>query len=182
MLRNMVVTFFRCVDCASHHAYFLTSVLDTAWAVNRFLLYKRIALCRFFRVDTENMGRVEILDRILTGLVVAISSLVLLDWMSIKMGKAMTGLFAFGSAGTLALTLASRDLVTQLLSGLFLIFSDKMYVSRSFLLIITIFDLATDSFLLLSGTSEITSSLEMGRQEKLSKLAGWRHNCEVPTT
>jgi small-conductance mechanosensitive channel len=84
-----------------------------------------------FRVDEENMGRIEIVDRLLNGIIGGISALVVLDWMDIKMNNAMTGLFAFGSAGTLAVTLASQGLVTQLLSGIFLMFSDKMYVGDS---------------------------------------------------
>jgi small-conductance mechanosensitive channel len=41
------------------------------------------------------------------------------------------GIFAFGSVGTLAFTLASKDLVTQFVSGFFLSASDKMYVGDS---------------------------------------------------
>jgi small-conductance mechanosensitive channel len=104
---------------------------DSAWAVQRLLRYKTLALCRLFRVDEENMGRIEIVDRLLNGIIGGISALVVLDWMDIKMNNAMTGLFAFGSAGTLAVTLASQGLVTQLLSGIFLMFSDKMYVGDS---------------------------------------------------
>ena len=101
---------------------------DTAWFVERTLLYKRMFLCRFFKVDDESMGRVEILNRILNVVIVVMSALLFMDYMSIKMNKAMTGLFAFGSAGTLAVTLASQGLVTQLLSGVFLIASNRMYV------------------------------------------------------
>jgi small-conductance mechanosensitive channel len=106
-------------------------VTDSAWGVQRLLRYKTLALCRLFRVDEENMGRIEIVDRLLNGIIGGISALVVLDWMDIKMNNAMTGLFAFGSAGTLAVTLASQGLVTQLLSGIFLMFSDKMYVGDS---------------------------------------------------
>lgn len=74
------------------------------------------------------MGKAELINRFLDVIITSISSLFVLDWMSVKMGKAMTGLFAFGSAGTLALTLASQGLVTQLLSGLVLIFGNKMCV------------------------------------------------------
>lgn len=40
----------------------------------------------------------------------------------------MKGVFAFGSVGTLAFTLASQGVIRQFISGLLLIFSDKMYV------------------------------------------------------
>jgi small-conductance mechanosensitive channel len=99
--------------------------------VQRFLLYKKLALCRYFQVDDDNMGRVELVNHVLNGAIVSITTLLFLDWMSIEMNKALTGLVAFGSAGTLAFTLASKDLVTQLLSGFFLIFGNKMYVGDS---------------------------------------------------
>jgi small-conductance mechanosensitive channel len=38
------------------------------------------------------------------------------------------GVFAFGSVGTLAFTFASQGLLTQFMSGVFLILSNKMYV------------------------------------------------------
>jgi small-conductance mechanosensitive channel len=77
------------------------------------------------------MGRVELINHLLNGAIVSITTLLFLDWMSVEMNKALTGLVAFGSAGTLAFTLASKDLVTQLLSGFFLIFGNKMYVGDS---------------------------------------------------
>jgi hypothetical protein len=85
----------------------------TGWALQRFLLYKRLALCRFYKVDEEDMGRVEIFDRLLNGLSISLVALVLFDWLSVKMGIAMKGVFAFGSVGTLALTLGSQKLVAQ---------------------------------------------------------------------
>lgn len=97
----------------------------TVWGTKKFLLFKRIAICRFFKVDYDEMGRVELLNRFLNGLIVAVVSLVLFDWLSVKAGTAMKGLFAFGSVGTLAFTLASQGLISQLLSGIFLIFSNK---------------------------------------------------------
>lgn len=74
------------------------------------------------------MGQIDILNRIINGIVVTIGSLVVLDWLQIKMGNAITGIFAFGSVGTLAFTLASKGLVTELLSGIVLLLSNKMYV------------------------------------------------------
>jgi small-conductance mechanosensitive channel len=104
---------------------------DTLYAVQRTLVLKRLALCRFFQVKEDDMGRAELINHILNGVIVSISTLLFLDWMSIEMNKAMTGLFAFGSAGTLAFTLASKDVVTQLLSGFTLIFGNKMFVGDS---------------------------------------------------
>lgn len=100
----------------------------TALAVQKILNFKMAALCRIFKVKPDDMGRVDVLDRILNGAIVSMVSLVLLDWLSVKVGMAMRGLFAFGSVGTVAFTLASQGLLTQFLSGVFLILSNKMYV------------------------------------------------------
>jgi hypothetical protein len=37
----------------------------TGWALQRFLVYKRLALCKFYKVDEEDMERAKIFDRIL---------------------------------------------------------------------------------------------------------------------
>ena len=99
----------------------------TIYALKRFLVFKTLALCKFWRVRPDNMGRLELLDRLLNGLCVTLVSLLLFDWLSIQFGMAMKGLFAFGSVGTLAFTLASQGLVSQLLSGFFLTASNKVY-------------------------------------------------------
>lgn len=74
------------------------------------------------------MGNVDILNRTLNGFIVMIATLLIFDWLSIKLGKAMSGILAFGSVGTIAFTLASQNILKELLSGLFLLFSSKMYI------------------------------------------------------
>lgn len=100
----------------------------SAWAIKLLLYYKKLVLCRLLGVTEESMGRVDLLNRLVSGGILVIFSSVVLDWLSIKMNNVIATLFAVGSAGTLALTLASQGLVTQVVSGLFLAFSDKMYV------------------------------------------------------
>jgi len=104
-----------------------SKVAYSTWALRRFLELKRMALCKVYNVETTKMGRVEILDRFLSGFSVAMVGLLLFDWLSVKMGMALKGLFAFGSVGTLAFTFASQDLVSQFVSGLFLSASNKVY-------------------------------------------------------
>jgi hypothetical protein len=88
----------------------------TGWALQRFLVYKQLALCRFYKVDEEDMGRVEIFDRVLNGLSIGLVALILFDWLSVRMGMAIKGVFAFGSLGTLAFTLGSQKLIAQVRS------------------------------------------------------------------
>lgn len=98
----------------------------SVWGLRRFLSFKRAALCRLYRVPPSDMGRVDLLDRLISGIAVSLVSLLLFDWLSVQMGLAIKGLFAFGSVGTLAFTLASQGLVSQLLSGFFLTASNKV--------------------------------------------------------
>jgi hypothetical protein len=80
----------------------------TGWALQRFLVYKRLALCKFYKVDEEDMGRAEYSTVILNGLSIGlVALLILFDSLSVGMG------FAFGSLGTLAFTLGSQKLIAQ---------------------------------------------------------------------
>lgn len=105
-----------------------TKVSYTTFFLLCFLEFKKMALCRFFKVDSEDMGRYELLNRLLNGLSVTVVGLLLFDWIEVRMGMAAKSLFAFGSVGTLTFTLASKDLVESLLSGIFLTATNKMYV------------------------------------------------------
>lgn len=98
----------------------------SVFGLRRFLEFKTAAICKFYRLDSSNMGRFEVLDRLVNGLSVGLVSLLLFDWLSVQFGLAVKGLVAFGSVGTLAFTLASQGLVSQLLSGLFLAGSRKV--------------------------------------------------------
>jgi hypothetical protein len=103
----------------------------TGWALQRFLVYKRLALCKFYKVDEEDMGRAEIFDRILNGLSIGLVALILFDWLSVRMGMAIKGVFAFGSLGTLAFTLGSQKLVAQVRTDMF----DVTYITMLLLFV-----------------------------------------------
>ena len=101
------------------------------WAFRGFLRTKRVGLCQIYKVDPENMGRVEILDRLSSGVAAAIYFLICADWLSVKMGLALKGILTFGSVGTLAFGFASKDLASQLVSGLMLSISNKVTVGET---------------------------------------------------
>jgi hypothetical protein len=71
----------------------------SGWAMQCFRVYKRLALCKFYKVDEEDMGRATKFDRILNGLSIGLVALILFDWLSVRMGMAIKGVFAFGSLG-----------------------------------------------------------------------------------
>jgi small-conductance mechanosensitive channel len=106
-----------------------SKVAYAGWGLRTFLRFKTAALCRIFKVSPEAIqsGRLDLLNRTLTAVSVGLVSLLLLDWLSIRMGVALKGLLTLGSVGTLAFSLASKDLVSQFISGVFLSASSKVY-------------------------------------------------------
>jgi small-conductance mechanosensitive channel len=52
----------------------------------------------------------------------------------VEMGMALQGIFAFGSVGTLVFSLASKGIATQLMHGVLLASSDRIYEGDSILL------------------------------------------------
>lgn len=95
------------------------------WGLRRALDLKQALLCRIYNLKPDHMGQFEIIDRLINGVSVTLASLFLLDWLSVETGLALRGLFAFGSVGTLAFTLASRDIVGELVSGVALTATNK---------------------------------------------------------
>jgi len=55
----------------------------------------------------------------------------ILNILKLEMGVAFSGILAFGSVGTLAFGLASKDLTTNILNGLMLSASDRIYEGDS---------------------------------------------------
>jgi small-conductance mechanosensitive channel len=72
-------------------------------------------------------GRATILNHLLDAVILASMTLSILDVLQVEGGLALKSVFAFGSAGTLVFSFASKDLATQLVSGLALSSSDKVY-------------------------------------------------------
>jgi hypothetical protein len=66
----------------------------TSWGVQVLLDFKTAALCRMFKVTEDNMGKVDIPNRIINGIIVTLACLLLFDWLSIKMGIASKNLSA----------------------------------------------------------------------------------------
>jgi len=103
----------------------------TIWLAWRLNVFKRFLLSKRFRLQSSDLGRIEVWDRILSLLLYLVTGLVLLDRLSAKIGIALTSLFAFGGVGTLVVSLASKDLAAELLNGIALATSDKFYVGDS---------------------------------------------------
>jgi small-conductance mechanosensitive channel len=53
------------------------------------------------------------------------------DALGLEMGRGINSLFAFGGIGTLVFSLASKDIASQLVSGLVISTSDRFYEGES---------------------------------------------------
>lgn len=101
-------------------------VAMSVWGLQRVLQFKRRALSSFYKVPVDNMGRVELLDHLLDGVAFVLASLLVIDWWSLQVGMAVKGLVAFSSVSSLAVSLASKDLLAHILSGIALSASNKV--------------------------------------------------------
>jgi small-conductance mechanosensitive channel len=101
------------------------------WFANRFCHAKKHLLRKYVNRHPDTFGRVQIVNRLIDAIVYGSTIFVILNILKVEMGVAMSGVLAFGSVGTLALGLASKDLMTNILTGLMLSASDQIYEGDS---------------------------------------------------
>lgn len=76
--------------------------------------------------DLKTLGQAAIIDRLVDGLIWVVTGLFLLDILNVEMGVGVSSIFAFGSAGTLVMGLASKDVASMFVSGLTLTTTDHV--------------------------------------------------------
>jgi small-conductance mechanosensitive channel len=72
------------------------------------------------------LGQAAIIDRLVDGIIYVVTGLFLLDILNVEMGVGVSSIFAFGSAGTLIMGLASKDVASMFVSGLTLATTDHV--------------------------------------------------------
>jgi small-conductance mechanosensitive channel len=107
-----------------HLTHAFSYILYTAWATLRLSALKRYMLCQ---MTGEEEGRLQVVNRLLDAILFLVGGFLILDILSLEMGLAMRGAMAFGSVGTLVFSLASKDIVSNLLQGIVLSASDRLY-------------------------------------------------------
>jgi Mechanosensitive ion channel len=103
------------------------------WALRQFLHQKRNFLQRRLRQASRSgagsalsSATIDLVDRAVNVVCVGFMALLISDWISVELGLAFKGAVTLGGVGTLAFTLASKDLASQLVSGVFLQAGNKM--------------------------------------------------------
>lgn len=106
----------------------LAMILYTMWITMRIKRFKRyVVFKRLARGPSADEGKAELVNHALNAILYAVALIVLAELLSVNMGIALSSVFAFGGAGTLTLSLASKDLAKELLSGLVLTMSDQYH-------------------------------------------------------
>lgn len=104
----------------------ITKILYIAWGAQRLSVFKRYILGRAVSRKPDKLGRAFLVDRLADGIIYVVTGLFLLDILDVQMGVGVSSIFAFGSAGTLVVGLASRDVAAMFVSGLTLSTSDRI--------------------------------------------------------
>ena len=102
-------------------------VAYSVWAAERIKIFKRYLISKAVHRPVHNLGRAGIADHILDAALYGLTAFFLLDWLDVELGLGIKSMLTFGSAGTLVVSLASKDIAGQVINGLGLAASDKLY-------------------------------------------------------
>jgi small-conductance mechanosensitive channel len=101
-------------------------ILYVSWLGFRICVFKRYMLGRVIKKKPDQLGRASTIDRLMDGMIFMGTSFFLMDVLNVDMGIGVTSIFAFGSAGTLVIGLATQNLATMFVNGLVLTTSDRI--------------------------------------------------------
>jgi small-conductance mechanosensitive channel len=103
----------------------------TLWIARRIAVSKKWLLCKMAQRQPEQLGRMELLDHLADAIIIMVVILALIGHFKHEMGFALKSIFALGSVGTLVFSLASQGIVANLMNGLLLSASDRVYEGDS---------------------------------------------------
>jgi len=109
-------------------AYVTARVAYTIWAAVQFAAFKSYLVNKAVQTKIpDKLGRATLLNRVLDFVIFMVTTLFIVDLLDVEVGAGFTSVFAIGGVGTLIISLASKDIAEQLLSGLVLHVTDKFY-------------------------------------------------------
>lgn len=103
-------------------------ILYTIWGAHRLSQFKLYILNQ---VAGDTQGRIQVVDRLGNAILALCSVFIILDVLNVEMGLAMQGVVAMGSISTLIFSLAAKDTVANILHGIILSASDRIYEGDS---------------------------------------------------
>jgi small-conductance mechanosensitive channel len=128
---DVIKIFLTCMGFTFPHLQELpknfAKIIYTLWVVGRISKLKSNWISSLISKQPTASGRAKIVDRLLDAGLAAIAISFLFDILSFQLGFTGKSVFAIGSVGTLVVSLASQGLATQVLNGLLLTASDRIY-------------------------------------------------------
>ena len=109
-----------------------TKVATTIWGALTIATVKRTLFLQ--QVAGKTLGRVELYDRLIDFILIAITGVVVLDELHIDIGMGLMSIFTASGVGALLFSLASKDLAEQITGGLILQAWDAFKVGDDVLL------------------------------------------------
>ena len=97
------------------------------WVANRGAAVKRMLLRRYVSRHPETFGRMKIVNRLADACIYGLIVAVVFNILQVHMGLALQSFVALGSVGTLAVGLASKGIAQEVIHGLLLASSDRLY-------------------------------------------------------
>ena len=104
----------------------LSKIVYIAWAAYRLSILKRYVLSQAVERHPDRLGRVSLVDKIVDAIIYMVTAMFVLDVLDVELGAGVRSIFAFGSAGTLVVGLASKDAASMLVSGITLSTADRI--------------------------------------------------------
>lgn len=97
----------------------VSSILFSIWGMFRVKFVKNLALKYYFkRINIESLRVKRLYENISDVLLYLITSIIALDTLGFKYQTALKSISVFGGVGTIVFSLASKDMSTQMLSGM----------------------------------------------------------------
>jgi small-conductance mechanosensitive channel len=111
-----------------HHApHAFAQSAYTWWLAHQCSALKKHALRQYVSQHPDTFGRMQIVNRLVDAVIYAGTLLIVFSILQLEMGVAVQSFLALGSVGTLAVGLASQGITTQVLNGLMVASSDRIY-------------------------------------------------------
>jgi small-conductance mechanosensitive channel len=102
-------------------------ILFVGWMAQRISVFKRYLLGQAVSRAPDKLGKASLVDKLVDGFLFALLILFLLDILNVEMGIGITSVFAFGSAGTLVMGLAMKDVAAMFVQGMAMTTADRMH-------------------------------------------------------
>ena len=113
-------------DRLSVYSLGFARILYVGWIVQRLSVLKKHFLDSAAEASPHKLGQIGLVDKLVDGALYICTGFILLDILDVQMGVGLSSVFAFGSAGTLIIGLASKDLADMFINGVAMTTADRV--------------------------------------------------------